>query len=82
MATRDVADKLARGEIGEPFETLSQAAQRMGLHEATLYRRLQRWIERGGALPPGSRVGRLHWLSSAQWDTVARLKKGGNHEAS
>lgn len=75
MATRDIAERLVRGEIGEPFETLPQAAQRLGLAPIALYRRLSRWVERGGQLPPNCRVGRQYWLSVETWDDVAQLRR-------
>jgi transposase len=75
MTTQDVADKLTRGEIGELMETLPQAAARMGISPIALYRRLARWVERGGKLPDNCRVGRQYWLSSRQWDDMAQLRR-------
>lgn len=75
MSTKEVMEALVERGKGwrEPIdcETSRQAAQRHGISQHTLYRRLARAVERGEiALTPQSYVSGSLFLSVQAWDSI------------
>lgn len=75
MATKEVFDQLVERGAGwkEPVdcETSKQAAQRHGVTQHTLYRRLARAVERGEiVLSPASYVSGSLFLPVRVWDAI------------